>query len=522
MKLFFVEIGSPYSFDLANALENNGFDVSHVTTSYRTKDLPPITAKKIESKYLYNSKTLLDKYKEYFHPLTLETLNGFQSIERDFWILTDRANSNPISFRKRKILYCDLIRFWLGYLKKEKIEAIYFPYTPHAPWELVLMQAVKFLGLPYCYLSHTAINNRSILRISYEHLEKVPTDHLKDQTPSQIKKQIPVDLLKDFLDESVVTSVIKLENDAFQKQKGKNADAGQYDSFLKGETKNWVAILKKEIKSLIHSAAAFFGVAEGTFRFAEGMNKRRVLWGWEIDRLKHQYIASKLKAYYASKAGTLDLNEKYIYFPLHLQPELTSQPEAGYFEDQQLALETLLAGLPAGWKVFVKDNPRQFDHTINTVSAIHYRDRFDIDRFLTDDRVRLVPQSIKSEELILNAQALVTLTGTAGWESLNLGKPCMTFGKPWYSPCPSCFVVSSPRDVKKALQDIKNKTKKDVSTDLLKYIHFYQDKLVVATLHAPSDVSYNSKPYDEILAAHTRALQSFFNKKHTTKLKKAG
>ena len=135
-------------------------------------------------------------------------------------------------------------------------------------------------------------------------------------------------------------------------------------------------------------------------------------------------------------------------------------------EDQQVALEMLLEALPKGWKVFVKENPRQFDHTLNTISGSLFRDKNDINKFTQDKRVILLPQNIKSEDLITNAQITVTLTGTAGWESLNLGKPCITFGSPWYSPCRSCFIVETVNDIKKALSISKKKN--EVKTDVLK------------------------------------------------------
>lgn len=514
MKLFFVEIGSPYSFDLANKLEENGFKISHTTSSSRLKDLPEFIKEKgrknVQVKKLYCSEDLTKNYKEYFTPLNANIIKAFTPIERDFWILTDRTNSVPVSFRKRKLLYYDLIRFWLGYLEREQIEAIYFPYTPHAPWELVLMQAARYLSVPYCYLSHTAINNRSIFRTSYEEFKKTPANHLKDKTAAQIKKQIPKELLKDFEEESVVTNVIKLENDAFQGQKGINADAGAYKTFLEDEKTNWLQSIKLEAKLALRSAVSFLGLIEDEFKLPEAMNKSKKLWGWEFATLKHRYIATQLKKYYESRTDKIDLKEKYIYFPLHLQPELTSQPEAGIFEDQQVALEMLLQALPKGWKIYIKDNPRQFDHTINKVSAIHFRDKFDIDRYKINERVLIVPQNIKSEDLIENSQITATLTGTAGWESLNLGKPCMTFGKPWYSATQSCFTVSSVKEIEKALKDSSKKTKKDVQIDVLKYIHDYQDKLVIATLHATSDVSYNSRPYSELLHHHAAALKDFF------------
>src|SRR5690606_28438979 len=47
--------------------------------------------------------------------------------------------------------------------------------------------------------------------------------------------------------------------------------------------------------------------------------------------------------------------------------------------------------------------------------------------------VDLVPLSISSERLISSATAVVTITGTVGWEACLQGTPVITLAQPWYS-----------------------------------------------------------------------------------------
>lgn len=514
MNLFFVEIGPPYSIDLAKQMENKGLRLSHVTSSMTEKEFQALWPED-EPTFLYaadfySSECIYEKHADHFAKLNADIRTFFEDIAFDFFVLTDRANYTPRTFRERKRLFYDLIRFWVGYLQSQDIDAVYFPCTPHAPWELVLMHACKYLNIPFTYLSHTAINNRSLFRTDYRHLEKVPEAHLKDKSADEIRADTDAGLLADFDAESIVTNVVKLENDQFQKQTGVNADIKNYERFT---TANSNAALKSKIlgplkKALGPVIKTFLGRTEFRFPFAMDADPTELKWDSAVK--KHKKEAAKLKAFYDSKSSDLDFAAPYIYFPLHLQPELTSQPEAGFFEDQLLALETLLQALPQGWKVYLKENPRQFDPSINTVSALHYRDTQDIERFMAHEDVLIVPQNVPSEKLISHAKVTVTLSGTAGWESLNLGKPCIVFSPPWYSPCPSCFIVRTPEDVKQALSKIEVKTPEDVASDILRYLHFYQDRLIIATLHAPSDVSYNSRTYDELLESQSAHLVEFF------------
>ena len=54
-----------------------------------------------------------------------------------------------------------------------------------------------------------------------------------------------------------------------------------------------------------------------------------------------------------------DSNASYIYFPLHLQPEMSTDIFGGRYADQILAIEELARKLPEGMAIYVKENPKQ-------------------------------------------------------------------------------------------------------------------------------------------------------------------
>jgi hypothetical protein len=53
--------------------------------------------------------------------------------------------------------------------------------------------------------------------------------------------------------------------------------------------------------------------------------------------------------------------------------------------------------------------------------------------------VVLVSPSVSSRELIKKTLAVITVTGTAGWEAIVNDKPCVYFGYPWYSRFPQAL-----------------------------------------------------------------------------------
>lgn len=147
----------------------------------------------------------------------------------------------------------------------------------------------------------------------------------------------------------------------------------------------------------------------------------------------------------ASARQLLSGPAKIAYFPLHLQPELTTSAIGGIFQDQLYALECLRKLLDDEWIIIVKDNPKQ---------TAFQRDDLFFRRLAAIPGIYLADRLFPSVEIIARAALTATITGTAGWEAVKGGGKCLVFGQAWYAGLENCLVYDgghTPESVRQFL-----------------------------------------------------------------------
>jgi CDP-glycerol glycerophosphotransferase (TagB/SpsB family) len=154
------------------------------------------------------------------------------------------------------------------------------------------------------------------------------------------------------------------------------------------------------------------------------------------------------------------------YFPLHFQPERTTDPESGYFSQQVLAIKLLLKILPKEWHVVVKEHPRQNRHEYPNLRRLNYRDPLEYQEIFKLSRVIPVSMFMPSSELLASCQLSASCTGSVLWESMLQGKPSISFGPVWHSDCKSSpsihNIVENPSILTALLSKDKGGVLKDV------------------------------------------------------------
>lgn len=139
-----------------------------------------------------------------------------------------------------------------------------------------------------------------------------------------------------------------------------------------------------------------------------------------------------------------DLEDKpFVFFPLHAEPESSLQQASPEYFCQLAAIGSIARDLPAGYLLAVKE----------TYQASGRRPDNFYDQIREFKNVVMLNMLELGLDVVRKAEAVVTITGTAGFEAAVMGKPVITFGRHnIYNFLPHVMVVRSEEELSACLR----------------------------------------------------------------------
>ncbi len=342
----------------------------------------------------------------------LDRVDGFR-----LWQRNDLSKRRSYFFREAS--------FWAHYLESSQIEAVVFANIPHEVHDFIIYNLCVARKIPTLLVFPTFSIDSFAFSVS-ETVEGVGSPSLAKAIKLQLESMEPLGFK------------LRLRDD-----------------FLGTKT---------------HGSDQFFGVYLGSSKQDKDAIDMPVLARAE-KASRQMRITSKLsrmrsKLEYVLKKKLSSLPEDFVYFPLHVEPELAISPLGGHFEEQFEAVRFVASKLPRGWKVVIKEHPHQ--------SGFGPRPKGFYKRFETIPSVELVKTEFNSLELISKSHVVATITGSAGFEALRLGKPSWVLGYPWYLSFPGVSRIDSSADLEHAYSAL-NCFEPPTSDMLIKYIDLLRD-----------------------------------------------
>ena len=272
----------------------------------------------------------------------------------------------------------------------------------------ILQKICAARGIKILMLSFTRFGNRAYISHEYDHLEfSKKHDEKKERAFEELQK-----------DTQILTSLQSTFRKKFRNSK---------KTWIKGALKYLSLVISYKYREYYTNyGKTFFKVirTEGGFPLKTGKRKKFI----DINFL------------YESK-----FEEKFIYFPLQLEPERSTLIPATFYTNQLDVITNIAKAIPIDFQLFVKEHPMQKIKGWREISF--YKSIMEL------PNVKLIHPSIPNDEMLKKCSLAITIAGTTGLEAALYKKPCIIFADVNYSSLPSVYRLRSLEDLPNAIRE---------------------------------------------------------------------
>jgi hypothetical protein len=177
----------------------------------------------------------------------------------------------------------------------------------------------------------------------------------------------------------------------------------------------------------------------------KGRSVTKIVWNELIFRIQRKQRKQFLDI---NAIKDIDLNEKFVYFPLGVDPERGTLIPTPFYSNQLEVIRNIGKSLPIDYQLYVKEHPMQI---INAWRNIDY-----YKNIIALPNVKLVHPSINNEELLKKCSLVITIVGTTALEATIYKKPSIIFGEVIFSKLPSVFKIKNIEDLPELIRNAIN------------------------------------------------------------------
>ncbi len=308
----------------------------------------------------------------------------------------------------RNDIFYSIVFHLFDLIKSKKPDFILMSWTPHVTGSFIMYGLCKFLNIPGysfvwssilpCVFLLKGIDGKFIdkpknLTFSHEITQKFNQDIEKFISKFQSKHfELPADIKR------------------------------QYD-FDKLSLANFLKKLYKSISLIFYNKIEYFGFS----------NHKNSIWIFEkilFFFMKSKIIQSNidsLKKYESHNVSILE--KKYVYFPLHYEPERTTNPDGWDYYDQIKAILALRKLVPKDIPIYTKEHYSQFTKSLQWY---RWKGRFFYAAISKIENVYILDMNTPSTQLIKSALFTASITGTTILESICFEVPTIIMWNTWF------------------------------------------------------------------------------------------
>ena len=277
------------------------------------------------------------------------------------------------------------------------------------------------------------------------------------------------------------------------------------------DNKSYSSLLLPRAKKILR-ASVLRKTEPSTYWVKNSFSPKDSKYSWSdfyaMENKRNKMVESFKKIY--NRMTTSQLPETFILVALHYQPEETSCPTGGSYSDQILMVQLLDQHLSKDTVILIKEHKSQFythQEGASGRNSVFYKRMSEI-----STRVKFASVDDDPFKLIDRADAVVTISGTIGWESAVRGTPVLVFGRAWYEKMPRVFKVKTKAEVIEALQQLPQQKNKDLQSEIINFHIALEDSFVQAK-HYKSYLNNDDVTMSESIDNIVKGIISHLNNK---------
>lgn len=282
-------------------------------------------------------------------------------------------------------------------LRDQRPQLVFCYAVAGAPAYAIAMLCER-LEIPFLRLTHSRVGAR----------------HVIDSSPLGLMAEVAETYLRSARDPALVADKVAEATDYIRAFRGK-AEAPQYTGLF-----HEIQQRNLSTKRLARDLLSVLKPILLPHRMPKAANVRHPS---HLQRAKHRAAVWLSARRDVRSAGFLSQQElpasRFIYYPLHFDPEASTMVFAPFHTDQINVVESLAKATPPSMKIVVKEH----------LPMVGLRPAGFYDRLRRIPGVVLASPVCDTFDLIRRAEVTVAITGTAAWEALLLGKPAITLGE---------------------------------------------------------------------------------------------
>jgi hypothetical protein len=403
--------------------------------------------------------TIKDIDKVNANELDEKILKKYANIETMSYKMMDFYNTNGDKFSLRELrqAYYNQLVFTLNFIKKFNPDIIFFTNVPHSFSSLLLGLVAELKKIKIVFKREISIPGKFIFQDNF--FDKHVLENLDEEKyPIEIRRK-NIDFFNQYK-EKIVNNDVKEIIRIFSPKRDHILKNNEH--LIKKYNKFFLLyiFLRQvffELPTIIYYYFFKNYIIEDSYKIKGKLFKDSIMSAsyQKFELLKADFRKYKLITRYISLTSKIDLKKKYIYFPLHYQPEATTYPFGNYFIDQINAIKLLSANLPDDVFIFIKEHPDTFGLGRESwVIGDYSRDLNYYNELKLINNIVFTPLNYDSLTLIKNSLCVSTISGAVGLEAVIDGKPVILFGSPWYTDCEGVLMSRTHDECKIAINSV--------------------------------------------------------------------